>query len=175
MSGEPKLRGGDEHDPDRPPRRRLVVAGIGLLCLLVLAGGLFAFLRSDGSGTAVESVPEVTFGPEGDATTIAEPPPGSLPVLQVSPDAGPAGSEVTLQGASFKFGKNFRPVELTWDRPDGPRLKLVDGPRFSVQLQTPADAAVAKEGHNIVATQRTKDGKVVTQTAVRFFVVPGGR
>ena len=154
-----------------PRRRRPLLVGIGLLCLLALAAGLFTILRDDGTGTD-EVTTDVTFGPEGDATTIAPPLPGANPVLAASVDVGAAGSKITVQGAGFKAGQEFRPVELHWDTIDAPPLRTAEGPRFSVPITIPADAKVLPDGHNIIAVQRTKDGKVVTQSSIRFFVVP---
>ncbi len=177
MPGRPEpLKSATTDDERPPPRRRLTaVAVIGVLCLLALGAGIFAVLRSDGGGETAESIPEVTFGPEGDATTIAEPPPGGVPAMGLSLDSGPAGSEVTLQGAGFQAGRDVRPVEVYWDAPDSPPLKSVNGPKFSVQVKIPDDADVRPNGHDIIAIQRSKDGKLLSQTAIRFFVVPARR
>jgi hypothetical protein len=160
--------------PDAQPRssrRGVLVAVIGLVCLVAVAAGLFAVLRDDGGGTTEETAPEVTFGPEGDATSILAPLPGANPILSGSVDAAPAGSEVTVQGAGFRTGKDFGAVELYWDKVEGKPLKTVSGPRFSEKVRIPEDAPVLTEGHNIIAAQRTK-GKLVSQASLRFFVVP---
>ncbi len=161
---------GTDHPSSR--RRYVVVAGVGLLCVLAVAAGLFAVLRSDGDDTGSNDVTEVTFGPEAAATSIPTPPPNSGPELELSVASGPAGSEVTLQGAGFRGGRDVSRIELYWDRVGGQSLETVDGPRFSVQLTIPADAPVINEGHNVVAVQRDKDKNVVMQTSIPFFVVP---
>lgn len=159
-----------EPRPSRRSRRPLLVAAIGLVCLLALGGGLFAVLRSDGDESE-GVITEVTFGPEGNATSIPERPANYGPILQLDLDRGPPGTEVTLQGATFRADEEVRRIELYWDRVGGPKLGTVDAPRFSVKVKIPADAPVLNEGHNIIAVQRDKDGKVVTTDSVPFFVI----
>lgn len=173
MSANPELlEGGTDEGPTPSRRRPLVLVLVGVLFVLAVAAGLVAVLRDDAPVGEDESAVTVTFGPEGDATTIPEPPLGSRPVIALSVDSGPAGSEVTLQGTSFKLGRAFTPVEVYWDRVGGEKLKTVDGPRFSVKLKIPEDAPVVTEGHNVIAVQRTKDGELLSQTSARFFVLP---
>lgn len=162
------------HDDSSRPRRPIVVAiGVGAICVLAGGAGLFAVLGRDrGPDDTEAAIPEVTFGPEDAATSIEAPAVGIIPVMQLSADTGTAGSEVRLQGAGFKSGSDYGRVELHWDRGNGPLLAVVDGDRFAINLTIPADAAVLPEGHNVVAVQRTKAGKVFTQTSVRYFVLP---
>ena len=164
------LEGPTEAEPRRS-RRPLVMVALAALVLLAVGGGLFAFLRSDDGGKE-DAVTEVTFGPEGDATSIPERPAIYGSIMQLSNDSGPAGSEVTLQGANFKVDEDVRKVDLHWNRADGPKLGTVDAPRFSVKVKIPADAPVVNEGHFIIAVQRDKDGKVVTQQSAQFYVLP---
>lgn len=163
--------GGAGGEP-RSSRRPLVVATIGLLCLAVAAAGLFAFLRSsgDGGGGEGEGVTEVTFDEAGNATSIPQPP-HQAPVLQLSVESGPAGSEVTLQGVNFKTGEDYSRVELFWDRVGGLKLGTVDAPRFSTQVRIPADAPEVNEGHFILAVQRDDKGKVVIEQSAQFYVL----
>jgi hypothetical protein len=169
---EPDEALGDEER--KSSTRRYVLFGVVLLGLLVLAGGLFAVLRDDRpTETAEEEIPEVTFGPERDATTIPIPPPNYGPVIQLSEDNGPAGARVTLQGVNFNVGKDFRPAEVYWDRAEGkPMVVVPPGNRFSVTLTIPPDAPVLTEGHNVVIVQKEKSGKVIFQTSTPFYVLP---
>jgi hypothetical protein len=157
----------------RGSRRPLVLAAVVLVVVLAVGGGLFAFLRSDDDEGGGEAVTEVTFTPEGNATSIPERPPTFGPVMQLSTDRGPAGAEVTLQGANFRADKEVRKVDLHWDRVDGLKLGTVDAPRFSVKVTIPADAPVLNEGHFILAIQRDDDGKLITQQSAQFYVLPG--
>lgn len=168
---QPAGNEGEERDDHGAPRRTLVI--VALACVLILVGGLVVVLRDDGGGGAQRTTTRVTFGPAGDATTIPEPPAGSTPQIDISPDTGPAGSEVTLQGTSFKAGKGFGRIEVFWDRVDGAKLATVDGPRFSVKLRIPVDAELRPDGYNLITVQRTDKGQIISQTGGRFFVLQG--
>jgi len=149
------------------------LAGVGLVCVLGVFAGIYAVRPGHQDRAAGPAVPEVDFGPEGNATSIPSPPPNFDPLMQLSEGSGPAGGEVSLQGSGFKGGEDFRGVELFWDRAGGQLLETVDGPRFSIRLKVPTDAPSAS--HNVVATQHRKDGKLVSQTSIAFFVVPPRR
>lgn len=153
-------------------RRPLVAAAAGLLCLLVAAAGLFAFLRSSGDsgGGDGNGVTEVTFDDAGNATSIPQPP-HQGPLMELSVQSGPAGSEVTLQGVNFKTADGYSRVELFWDRVGGLKLGIVDAPRFSTKVKIPADAPEVNEGHFIIAVQRDDKGKVVIEQSAQFYVL----
>lgn len=153
-------------------RRRLVLIVIAVVCLVVAAAALFAVLGSDGGVEGEEEVTEITFDAAGNATSLPAPIPGSRGIIGLGSDSGPAGSKLRVQGASFKGGKDFGPIEIYWNKAEGQPLARVEGPRFSVDVTIPADAPVLPEGHNIIAVQRAKDGEIANQTSLRFFVVP---
>ena len=155
-------------DPRRS-RRPLVLGAIAAVCLLAVAAAGFALVRSDGGDDSGDAVTEVTFDDAGNATSIPERPANYGPIMALSVDSGLAGTEVTLQGASFNPAHR---VDLYWNRVDGPKLGTVDAPRFSVKVKIPEDAPVVNEGHFIIAVQRNKDGKVVTQQSAQFYVLP---
>ena len=161
---------GEPLDAEPPRSRRpLLVGAVVALCVLAAGAATFAFLRNDSRGGTGDTVTEVTFDEAGNATSIPEGPPNRGPIMQLDVDSGRAGSEVTLQGASFD--PEYRRIELYWDRVGGPKLGTVDAPRFSVKVKIPEDAPVVNEGHFIIAVQR-KDGKVVVQQSVQFYVLP---
>lgn len=72
--------------------------------------------------------------------------------ISVSPQQGPAGSQLTVEGRAFR---NSHAVEIRWGSADGPVLATATGPSFSAPVTVPdADPGV----HTIVALQRTSHG-----------------
>ena len=164
-----------EETATRQPRRRLVLVGVGLACLVVAAGALFAVLRSDGTveSESEDDVTEITFNAEDAATSLLAPPPGTRGQIALNSQSGPAGSKVRVQGVSFKAGKEYAPIEIYFDTVEGKPLATAEGPRFAIDVTIPSDAKVVIEGHNIIVVQRTKAGEVVNRESQRFFVLPG--
>jgi hypothetical protein len=164
-----------EETPTGLPRRRLALIGVGVLCLIVAAGALFAVLRSDGGtdgGSSEDEITEITFNEADAATSLASPPPGARGAIGLGAESGTAGGKLRVQGVSFKAGKEFGPVEIYWNKVEGKPLGSAEGPRFAIDITIPSDAQVLTEGHDVIAVQRTKDGEIVNQESRRFFVVP---
>lgn len=155
------------------PRRRLVLIGIAVLCLVAATAALFAVLRSDGGEVASdEEITEITFNEVDAATSLVAPPPGSRGIFELNAGTGTAGGKLRVQGVSFKAGKDFGPVEIYWNVVEGRPLATAEGPRFAVDITIPSDAKVLTEGHNVIVVQKTKSGEIVNQDSRRFFVVP---
>ena len=155
-------------------RRNLVLIVVAVLCLVAAAAALFAVLGSDSRALdSDEEITEITFNGADAATSLPAPPPGSRGVIGLSVEQGTAGSTVRVQGASFKAGKEFGPIDIFWDATEGKPLVTAEGPRFAVDITVPKDAPVLKDGHNIIAVQKTKAGELVNQASLRYFVVPG--
>jgi hypothetical protein len=68
----------------------------------------------------------------------------------------------------YRFGDN--PVELRWNRLDGPLLATAKGPDFQADVTIPADAAGL---NTIVGFIRAPDGSVGTAIQVAQFNVTG--
>jgi hypothetical protein len=68
-------------------------------------------------------------------------------------DFGPAGSQATVQGSGFSDGAK---VQIRWNSADGPTLATATGPRFSVAVTIPANAADGV--YYIVATAVDSEG-----------------
>lgn len=163
-----------EEDGTGAPRRRLVLIGIAVLCLVAATAALFAVLRSDGGAAESdgEEITEITFNEQDAATSLLAPPPGSRGIMELNNGSGPAGSTVRVQGVNFKAGKDFGPVEVYWNVIEGKPLATAEGPRFAVDITVPSDAPVLTEGHNVIVVQKSKSGEVVNQDSRRFYVVP---
>jgi hypothetical protein len=87
--------------------------------------------------------------------------------LLVSPtSSGPPGSKVTVMG--YRFGDN--PVELRWDKLDGPLLATAKGPDFQADVTIPSDSTGL---NTIVGFIRAPDGSVGTAIQVAQFNVTG--
>ncbi|MDP9023286.1 MAG: hypothetical protein M3N57_11460, partial [Actinomycetota bacterium] len=68
--------------------------------------------------------------------------------LDISPHAGPAGTQVTVTVEGFADG----PVEIRWDDRDGPLLATAEGPDFTVEVTVPADASPGQHTFVLNAT-----------------------
>jgi hypothetical protein len=87
--------------------------------------------------------------------------------LLISPvSSGSPGSMVTVNG--YRFGDN--PVELRWNKLDGPLLAMVKGPDFQADVTIPSDSAGL---NTIVGFVRAPDGSVGTAIQVVQFNVTG--
>lgn len=162
-----------EEDDTGVPRRRLVLIGVAVLCLVAATAALFAVLRSDGGGVeSDDEITEITFNEQDAATSLAAPPPGSRGIFELNAGSGTAGSKLRVQGVNFKAGKDFGPVEIYWNVVEGKPLATAAGPRFAVDITIPSDAEVLTEGYNVFAVQKTKSGEIVNQDSRRFFVLP---
>ncbi len=105
------------------------------------------------------------------ATPSEVPPPGSQPTagpdlsggatveavgpmsVNFFPSSGPPGTEVTVDVEGFVSG----PVELRWDRRDGPLLATAEGPDFTVRVNVPAAATVGQ--HRILIEPSAPDAR----------------
>lgn len=86
-----------------------------------------------------------------------------MPFVSIQPRAsGPAGSAVTVAGASFPG-----PVELRWNGPDGTLLGSAEGPDFSKEVKVPA----APQGLYVVFAVARDPGGGVAGTASAAFQV----
>jgi RTX calcium-binding nonapeptide repeat (4 copies) len=79
-------------------------------------------------------------------------------------DAGPPGTNVTVNGRGFPSG---REVEIHWNGSSGPVLTMATGPAFSVNVTIPSEAPGT---HYIVATARAPTGEFEGQAAAAFSV-----
>lgn len=87
--------------------------------------------------------------------------------ISITPQTGPPGSEMTVQGRAFAEPATSNPVEIRWGSATGPVLATAPGPSFSVPVTVPdADPGV----HTVVALQRDKQGTLLGRTSAQFEV-----
>lgn len=90
------------------------------------------------------------------------------PLISIQPQSsGPAGSQVTVDGVSLGPG----PVEIRWNRLDGPTLAKSSGPNFSQPVTIPE----APEGlYTIIVIQREPGGAIAGSGRAAFQVSAPG-
>lgn len=85
-------------------------------------------------------------------------------VGSIDPEAGPAGSRVTMTANDFNPG----PVEIRWNGTNGPQLATANGPSFAVSFTIPS---VDPGSYTVLAVQRSGD-TILGKAPVAFEVTP---
>ena len=90
--------------------------------------------------------------------------------ISISPNSGPAGTEVTVVGRQFQDG----PVAIYWNSAGGPKLGEAPGPNFTTAVRIPDDPE--KFGY-VYAVGYNEDGSVAGASRTAFTITsssPGG-